>query len=351
MLTNPQKLSFEKLRGKGSSPQDLGLSEEHIKFVIARSALDLQISTVRVPSTLLEVSSGEVRADYIFPGQFDSLAEYEKLLTAEPDAETYAACLGRILRARLKYQCVLETQSLPTMDQVGPRSLLQYGTVDDSSLASLLVWRKWVYDIDNRAAQDTGYLFEPILAGAIGGVPYSHRNSPIRRLSGTGGRQVDAIKDKDAFEFKIRITIAASGQGRWKEELDFPEECENAGYRPVLIVLDPTPNTKLSEISDVYRGHGGVVHTGEEAWDYLRAEAGAVMGTFITKYVEAPIKAMVDQEQLGYDLLPLTLSQKQGKIVFDIGDSVIRVDRKVNQEESPYDELPDDAGRFLPGGI
>lgn len=351
MLTNPQQLSFEKLREKGSSPQDLGLSEEHIKFVIARSALDLQISTVRVPSTLPEVSSGEVRADYIFPEQFDSLAEYKKLLTAEPDAETYASCLGRILRARLKYQCVLETQSLPTMDQVGPRSLLQYGTVDDSSLASLLVWRKWVFDIDNRAAQDTGYLFEPILAGAIGGVPYGHRNSPIRRLSGKGGRQVDAIKGKDAFEFKIRITIAASGQGRWKEELDFPEECENAGYRPVLIVLDPTPNAKLSEISDVYRQHGGVVHTGEKAWDYLRTKAGAVMGTFITKYVEAPIKAMVNQEQLGHELLPLTLSQKQGKIVFDIGDSVIRVNRKVDQEESPYDELPDDAGRFLPGGI
>lgn len=351
MLTNPQKLSFQKLHEKGSSPQDLGLSEDHIKFVIARSALDLQISAVRVPDTLPEVSSGRVSADYIFPGRFDSLAEYENLLTAEPDAETYVACLSRILRARLKYQCVLETQSLPTMDQVGPRSLLQYGTVDDSSLASLLVWRKWVFDIDNRAAQDTGYLFEPILAGAIGGVPYGHRYSPIRRLSGKGGRQVDAIKGKDAFEFKIRITIAASGQGRWKEELDFPVECEIAGYRPVLIVLDPTPNPKLSEISDAYFRRGGVVFTGEEAWDYLRAEAGAAMGTFIAKYVEAPIRTMVEQEQLGNNLLPLTLSITQGKIVFAIGDSVIRVDRKVDQEESSYDELPDDAGRFLPGGI
>ena len=318
---------------------------------MARSALDLHISAVRVPDTLPEVSSGRVSADYIFPGRFVSLAEYENLLTAEPDAETYVACLSRILRARLKYQCVLETQSLPTMDQVGPRSLLQYGTVDDSSLASLLVWRKWVFDIDNRAAQDTGYLFEPILAGAIGGVPYGHRYSPIRRLSGKGGRQVDAIKGKDAFEFKIRITIAASGQGRWKEELDFPVECEIAGYRPVLIVLDPTPNPKLSEISDAYFRRGGVVFTGEEAWDYLRAEAGAAMGTFIAKYVEAPIRTMVEQEQLGNNLLPLTLSITQGKIVFAIGDSVIRVDRKVDQEESSYDELPDDAGRFLPGGI
>ena len=28
-----------------------------------------------------------------------------------------------------------------------------------------------------------------------------------------------------AYEFKLRVTIAASGQGRWKEELDFPSDC------------------------------------------------------------------------------------------------------------------------------
>jgi hypothetical protein len=31
---------------------------------------------------------------------------------------------------------------------------------------------EWLYDIDNRSAQETGYLFEPILAAAIGGIPY-----------------------------------------------------------------------------------------------------------------------------------------------------------------------------------
>ena len=34
------------------------------------------------------------------------------------------------------------------------------------------------------------------------------------------------------------MTIAASGQGRWKEELDFPADCKASGYVPVLVVLD-----------------------------------------------------------------------------------------------------------------
>ena len=57
------------------------------------------------------------------------------------------------------------------MNQVGPRSLLEFGGLQDSLLASWIVWRKWIYDIDNRAAQETGYLFEPVLASCLGGEP------------------------------------------------------------------------------------------------------------------------------------------------------------------------------------
>jgi len=41
--------------------------------------------------------------------------------------------------------------------------MLQYGQADPAALAVLLTWRKWIYDIDNRAAQETGYVFEPAL--------------------------------------------------------------------------------------------------------------------------------------------------------------------------------------------
>ena len=44
-----------------------------------------------------------------------------------------------------------------------PRGLLQYGGMSPKTLAGFLLWRKWIFDIDNRAGQETGYLFEPII--------------------------------------------------------------------------------------------------------------------------------------------------------------------------------------------
>jgi hypothetical protein len=61
-----------------------------------------------------------------------------------------------------------------------------------------------MFDIDNRAGQETGYVFEPIIAYAIGGIPYSAKRSPIKR-GGIGplGRQVDCVVDNRAYEIKI----------------------------------------------------------------------------------------------------------------------------------------------------
>lgn len=43
MLSNPQKLSLEKLYAKGSSPQDRSLTDDQVKATIARTAADLSI--------------------------------------------------------------------------------------------------------------------------------------------------------------------------------------------------------------------------------------------------------------------------------------------------------------------
>ena len=118
-------------------------------------------------------------------------------------------------------------------------------------------WRKWFYDTDNRAAQETGYLFEPILAAAIGGTPVSAARSPVRRSDDeTKGRQVDCIKGKRAYEFKIRLTTAASGQGRWDRELAFPQDCASYDHIPVLVVLDDTTNPKLVELVHAFEAAG-----------------------------------------------------------------------------------------------
>ena len=181
---------------------------------------------------------------------------FERLVALQPAAETYFACLAHLHARRLKYGSILQHQPLPTMDQVGPRALLQYGKLEPDALAAFLFWRKWVFDIDNRAGQETGYLFEPIIAAALGGAPASARRSPVkRRTNPTKGRQVDCIREADgvklAYEIKLRVTIAASGQGRFKEELEFPDDCKASGYVPVLVVLAQLKRTSLRRCASV----------------------------------------------------------------------------------------------------
>ena len=212
----------------------------------------------------------------------DGKALFERLVTSQADADTYFACLASMHKARLKYERILSTQPLPTLEQVGPRGLLQFGKLDSDALAGFLFWRKWFYDIDNRAAQETGYLFEPIIAHAIGGTPAPAKKSPVKRQSDRSkGRQVDCLLDDRAYEFKIRVTIAASGQGRWQEELDFPADCRASGFTPVLVCLDSTPNPKLDSLIRAFLAHQGEVFIGDAAWQHLDSVAGKTMTSFL----------------------------------------------------------------------
>ena len=203
---------------------------------------------------------------------------------------------------------------------------VQYGSLQPAALTELLLWRKWIFDIDNRAGQETGYLFEPIIAFAIGGTPVSSKKSPVRRSDDQSkGRQVDCIRDKRAYEFKVRVTIAASGQGRWSEETDFPINCNNSGYTFVLIVLDPTPNPKLTELSNAFTRGGGEAYIGDDAWNHLDTEAGPTMAQFLDKYVRAPIEDLLSNVP---DTLPvMSLSMTHNAIMITVDGEELRIVR------------------------
>lgn len=235
----------------------------------------------------------------------DFVPLYLNCLQNIEDFDTYFKCLCEIHKRRRKYEKILRAQPLPKIAQISPRSLLEFGIIRSSALASWMIWRKWFYDIDNRAAQETGYLFEPILANVLGGIPYGARNSPVRRRNNSNkGRQVDCIVGKIAYEFKLRVTIAASGQGRFAEELDFASDCTNSGFNPVLLVLDPTPSNRLYELSREYDRVGGKAYIGDEAWQHLEEQAGATMAKFVENYVRRPI-AEIDTDTI--DLLNLSI--------------------------------------------
>lgn len=193
------------------------------------------------------------------------------------------------------------------------------------TLASWLVWRKWLYDIDNRSAQETGYLFEPILAAAIGGVPYAAKKSPIKRTNDQlKGRQVDCLDGKLAYEFKMRVTIAASGQGRFQEELDFAQDCYNSGYKPILLVLDPTPSTRLNDLKAEYAKYDGDAYIGNDAWKHIEDRAGDVMGKFVEKYVRAPLKEI---NTTYHNLQPIQLTKTTAEILVQIGNQDFSISR------------------------
>jgi len=241
----------------------------------------------------------------------DFVATYLRCVGEVPDFDTYFDCLCELHKRRRKYERILSAQPLPTMLQVSPRSLLEFGIIATPALASWLAWRKWFYDIDNRAAQETGYLFEPILASALGGQPYGARNSPIKRVTDNNkGRQVDCIVGEDAYEFKLRVTIAASGQGRFSEELDFARDCRGSGFNPILLVLDPTPSARLDDLRAEYQLFGGRAYVGDEAWQHLEREAGPTMATLIEKYVRRPI-ASLDEHAM--ELLDLYVSAERDR--------------------------------------
>ena len=262
-------------------------------------------------------------------GDFEHL--YLVCANKVPDFRTYFKCLCEIHKRRRKYSLILERQPFPTAQQIAPRSMLEFGQLGDKELASWMSWRKWLFDLDNRSGQETGYMFEPILAASLGGISYSAKVSPVRRAKDPSkGRQVDCVVGQDAYEFKIRVTIAASGQGRFAEELAFPEDCQASNFRPILVVLDPTPNPRLDQLVEAFSKSGGESHVGAAAWSHLETRSGSTMATFLERYVRHPLERM---GPLIPKPLDMTLRQKAGGAV-DVSFSN-GITREITRREDP----------------
>lgn len=353
-LTHAQRAILEKARALGGGGQAVALTEGACRFLFAIIAKDLGVVD-RFPEFAAPIPpffGGYPLASLELPGA-DPIDVFERLLGVDPNADTYFGCLAALHKARLKYERILEVQPLPTIDQVGPRGLLQFGTMSAHALTGFLLWRKWMFDIDNRAGQETGYLFEPIIAAAIGGVPAPARKSPVKRTKDGGkGRQVDCIRGNKAYEIKIRVTIAASGQGRWGEELDFPVDCRNSGFVPVLVVLDPTRNPKLTELEQVFRTNGGEVYIGKAAWQHLESTAGPTLGRFLETYVHAPIEQLLDALPPADQMPELVLNISGDSLSVSVDGDTFTAKRSTPQPSEVAEiegEMPEDADEEISG--
>ncbi len=349
-LTKTQQTIWGKARAYGSGDQAVGLTDGMCAYLVGRIAHDLGLHEKfpEVPKDLPPFFQVDALSSLAIE-DVDAKELFERLVHENADADMYFACLSALHKARLKYEKILQTQPFPTLEQVGPRGLLQYGKLSPSSLTGFLFWLKWFFDIDNRAGQETGYLFEPVIANAIGGLPVPSRKSPVKRhRDNRKGRQIDCLLDKKAYEFKIRVTIAASGQGRWREELDFPIDCKKSGYKPILVVLDSTPNPKLVELERAFMAHDGEVYKGAAAWKHLDNLAGPTMSLFLESYVRGPIERLIAEAP---QTLPAFAAKMSGNglcISID-GESLHIARHETVFEENQRDEVPGDIGDNIPG--
>jgi len=336
------KTLYNKARSLSGGSPEVKLSESELYALLLLICRDLKWSTGRIGLPTPASPVPDQNYYVIDPAWFDShgnapsaieLQEsIEAALAIETDFGMYFSNLCSLHKRRLKFQKILSTQPKPTMDQVGTRGLLEYGTYPDRFLFNWLVWRKWVFDLDNRSGQETGYLFEPVLTRCLGGEAVDAKSSPVKRIGENGkpkkeGRQIDCyVEDEQlAYEFKIRLTIAASGQGRWEEELSFPRECIAAGIKPVLIVLDPTTSNRFEQLSALFLELGGQVYVGESAWRHIEERAGKTMASFVENYIKPALDAASDFDPLQLD--PITMSWSSGEVVIRIGDKEHRIKR------------------------
>ncbi len=350
MISTELKSHFAKSRVLGQGSGRICLSEAELAWLLHITASDLVIAPAdKILSAPHEVPTFyEATIPQELPEEWSSLNvdallnEFAHLCAEEADARLYFTNLCSILKRRVKFQRILSAQAKPTMDQIGPRSLLEYGVMPTDLLGNWMLWRKWIFDIDNRSGQETGYLFEPVLASCMGGVAVGSRNSPVKRINDqgkktSGGRQIDCldVDGKIAYEFKLRVSIAASGQGRFAEELSFPVECKAAGLTPVLIVLDPTPSNRLTELTAAFEAAGGNVHI-DNAWEFVEAKAGECMSTFIEKYLRPVLLQMTSYD----DLLPkpITLEWETDSIQISSIEESFRIERTGEQEDALDEE-------------
>jgi hypothetical protein len=144
------------------------------------------------------------------------------------------------------------------------------------------------------------------------------------------------------------LTIAASGQGRWQEELDFPLDCQASGFKPVLVCMDSTPNAKLDALVRAFESAQGECYIGDAAWRHLEDAAGETMSVFLEKYVRKPIQDLLTNSP---EKLPdLVARWSESSVDITVGDESLVIKRaSIAALSDSEDEIPDDVDEEVPG--
>jgi hypothetical protein len=133
------------LQAVGNSELGVAIDEEVCSYLLAHIVCDLKLHD-RFPEVPKEIPDffGPYSPSSLRLKELNFPLLFERLLSVVQDADSYFFCLGSLHKARLKYERILQAQPIPTVDQVGPRGLLQYGALSPRSLVAFLILAKMV---------------------------------------------------------------------------------------------------------------------------------------------------------------------------------------------------------------
>lgn len=202
------------------------------------------------------------------------------------DFMTAFQSLCEIQKRRMRFRQILNAHPFPDIEQLAPRGMLEAGLSGPCEASSWLRWRKFLYDIDNRAAQESSHLYIKVLAHCLGGKSHNAQTSPVRRSTDQmSRRRIDCLVEDRVYDLKTRMTEAPSRRARFGDEMSFPRDCQVSGYRPILLVLHALPGERTEELIGQYEIYGGEVHVGDGAWRHIKKNSSLTMQNFLKCYV------------------------------------------------------------------
>ena len=108
----------------------------------------------------------------------------------------------------------------------------------------------------------------------------------------------------------------------------------------MLLVLDPTPSTRLDDLTAEFAKYGGAAYVGEGAWQHISAKAGTTMTTFVTKYIRKPLTE-VDAAYNRAGLLPIRLTGSGTSVAIRIGNRTFTVTRPGAEDYADTESEPE----------
>jgi hypothetical protein len=115
-LTPSTRAAIERVRSSGGGTLGQQLSNEICNFLLATVVRDLALDVDGY-------SPSEIPAFFSVPAlnvprlpEANFFHDLERVLLAEPAAETYFLCLAALHKSRMKYEAILRRQPIPTID-------------------------------------------------------------------------------------------------------------------------------------------------------------------------------------------------------------------------------------------